>query len=210
VLVNVAVRSGALLLSLSGGDGANGLKQIFMFHQFTWQQFLVTALILSFIWYAALFLFFFRGRLKERLSGKKESDRSDEREAAFMRAGEEDFEEAENPEESLMGKPELPEGMSRVGMHQVLFAGRNPEVRDWVDEGRRLGLVPDVIEELKEIFRVLEQERGTKQDFFELFAVVKEKYPGIAGTGEEKALNNYIRENVLFPVSDAELDALWR
>jgi len=191
------------------GRWCTGLKQIFMFHQFTWQQFLVAALILSLIWYAALFLLFYRGRLKEKLSGKKGGDRLGAREVSFPGAEEEGFEMAESAETDLMGKPELPEGMARVGMHQVLFAGRNSEVSDWVDEGRRLGLVPDVIEELKDIFRVLEQERGTKQDFFELFAVVREKYPGIAGTAEEKALNNYIRENVLFPVSDAELDALW-
>jgi len=207
VLVKVMARSGATLLS-STGRCCTGVKQIFMFHQFTWQQFLVAALILSLIWYAALFLLFYRGRLKERLSGKKSSDRLGVREVPFPGAEEAEFQEAESTEESLMGKPELPEGMARVGMHQTLFAERNPEVTNWMDEGRRLGLVPDVIEELKGIFQVLEQEQGTKQDFFELFAVVKGKYPGIYGTSEEKALNNYIRENVLFPVSDAELDAL--
>jgi hypothetical protein len=180
-----------------------------MLHQFSWQHFLVAALILSLIWYVALFLLFYRGRLKAHLSGNKVKDYVDPREVPFSRS--EDLEEsAEALETELMGKPKMPEGMSRVGMHQVLFAGRNPEVTAWVDQGRQLGLVPDILEELKEIFSVLEAEQGTKQDFLELFALVKAKFPGIAGTPEEKALNGFIRENVLFPVSDAELDALWR
>jgi hypothetical protein len=182
-----------------------------MLHQFSWQYFLIAALALSLVWYAALFLFFYRGRIKGNSSGKKVKDYIDPREVPFVRSEDAGLaEEAESLETELMGKPKLPAGMARVGMHQVLFAGRNPEVTEWVDQGRQLGLVPDVIEELKDIFGVLEQEQGTKEDFMELFGLVKVKFPGVAGTPEEKALNGFIRENVLFPISDAELDALWR
>jgi len=180
-----------------------------MLHQFSWQHFLIAALVLSLIWYVALFLLFYRGRLKGRSSGKRVKDFADAGEVPFQRSGR-PKESAEALEAELMGQPKMPEGMSRVGMHQVLFAGRNPEVTSLVDQGRQLGLVPDILEELKEIFSVLEAEQGTKQDFLELFALVKAKFPGIGGTPEEKALNGFIRENVLFPISDAELDALWR
>lgn len=187
-----------------------GVIQDAMLHQFTWQHFLIAALTLSLTWYVALFLLFYRGRLKERLSGKKLKEVAGPRVVPFMRA-EALTDSGELPETGLMGKPKMPEGMSRVGMHQVLFAARNgPEVPEAMDRGRQLGLVPDVLEELKDIFGVLEAEQGTKQDFLQLFALVKARFPGIAGTPEEKALNGFIRQHVLFPVSDAELDALWR
>jgi len=70
-------------------------------------------------------------------------------------------------------------------------------------------VVPDVLEELKSIFYILETRQGTKADFISLFGLVSAKYPNIKGTANQQALNDYIRENVLFPMSDEELDSLW-
>jgi hypothetical protein len=79
------------------------------------------------------------------------------------------------------------------------------------DDGRerQQGLVPDVLEELKSIFQILETEHGTKEDFISLFHLVSSKYPGIKGTSSQEVLNEHVRENVLFPISDKELDSLW-
>jgi len=201
-IVNRAAEMGALLLSLTGAM-LPGVKHQSMLHQVSWQQFLTAAFVLSLVWYAALFLFFYRGRKKSEDSGKMRSLFPGGRKIPVVR---EEEVSALAAEEGLMGKPRLPEGMARVGSHELLFADQAVEGNDKV---RRLGLIPDVIEELKEIFRVLEAEQGTKQDFMELFALLKMKFPGIKHTPEEKTINAYIRENALFPLSDAELEALW-
>ena len=173
---------------------------------FSWQQFLVAALVLSLIWYVALVLALYREQLTDYLNGRR-------RPAATPEPLRHDWDEelAEEPfaEESLMGKSALPEGMSRVSMSEFGFA---PVVKaPTTDEGRetKLGLIPDVLEELKSIFHILETEQGGKAEFSSLFSLVSRKYPQVRGTANERAINEYIRENVLFPISDEELSALW-
>lgn len=165
------------MLSLTGAM-LPGVKQNSMLRQFSWQQFLMAAFALSLVWYAGLFLFSYRGRKKRDHSGKERDLFWDKRDVPVVRADD----AASDAEEELMGKPRLPEGMSRVSSHELLFAGKNPEVAEWMNQGHQLGLIPDVIEELKEIFRVLEAEQGTKEDFFELFRLVRTKFPGIRGS----------------------------
>lgn len=196
-----------------------------MLQHFTWQQFLVAALILSLIWYGAIILLFYRKQVKEFLSGKPKPDRPAE---PLAHAWDEDWdEEFSTEEEDLMGKPALPEGMSRLSMAQFGFAppagdeeehqqsdGKNRNEHfenENTDEGRQRqqSVVPDVLEELKSIFHILETEQGNKQDFISLFGLVSSKYPDIKGTSSQQALNDFIRDNLLFPISDEELDNLW-
>ncbi|SDH53119.1 hypothetical protein SAMN05192573_110133 [Mucilaginibacter gossypii] len=111
-------------------------------------------------------------------------------------------------DEGVIGKSKLPEGMSRLDMNMFGFV---QDVHEEVD-GRELqqSLVPDVIEELKRIFHILEREQGGKDDFISLFELVKAKYTAIRDTPSERALNEYIRDNALFPISDEELTNLWK
>lgn len=170
---------------------------------FTWQQFLIAALMLSLIWYLVVIPLLCRDSWKN-LWKRKSSVMSPEplaHEWAAALGG------SETIDDDLMGKPKLPEGMSRGSMSMLRFAGGED-----LEEDRRFrqrGLVPDALEELKSIFQVLEREQGSKQDFIALFGMVKAKYAAIAGTTDELALNGYIRENALFPISDEELDHLW-
>lgn len=194
-----------------------------MLQHFTWQQFLVAALILSLIWYGAVILVFFRKQLQEILNGKRKPAGPPE---PLPHAWEEDYEDEPVNDDELMGKPALPEGMTRLSMAQFGFAPDVSETeveqeanenweedfeKETTDDDRdtRLGLLPDVLEELKTIFHILETEQGTKEDFISLFALVSSKYPKIRRTSNQRALNEYIRENVLFPISDEELDSLW-
>lgn len=197
-----------------------------MLHQFTWQQFLVAALILSLIWYGAIILLFYRKRILEILSGKSRPTSPSE---PLTHAWNEDFEdEPLTDEENLMGKPALPEGMTRLSMAQFGFAPnlskttveqesiKNGEQDTAIenestddDRERQQSLVPDVLEELKSIFHILETEQGTKRDFISLFGLVSSKYPKIKGTSSQQALNDYIRENLSFSITDKELDNLW-
>ena len=196
-----------------------------MLKHFTWQQFLVAALVLSIIWYTVIILLFYRHRVQDYLSGKNKDNNPPE---PLGHAWDEDFEdEPLDDENDLMGKSVLPEGMTRLSMAQFGFAPRISDTATEQEAGesldttveqedadevreRQQSVVPDVLEELKSIFHILETQQGTKQDFISLFGLVSTKYRSIKGTANQQALNDYIRENVLFPISDEELDNLWQ
>ncbi|MDB4926582.1 hypothetical protein [Mucilaginibacter sp.] len=191
---------------------------------FTWQQFLIAATILTAIWYVAIILIFYKLQIQDLLNGRRQADLPPE---PLSHAWDEEFEgEPLGNDDDLMGKPALPEGMTRLSMAQFGFAPRlsEPAVEQEVKENweedfesentndnrkRQQSVVPDVLEELKSIFHILETQQGTKHDFISLFALVSAKYPKIKGTANQQALNEYIRENVLFPISDKELSNLW-
>ncbi|GAA4131934.1 hypothetical protein GCM10022216_02500 [Sphingobacterium kyonggiense] len=169
-----------------------------MLQQFTWQQFLLVALLLAVAWYAVVILLYYRNGVKKLFSRQRQPE-------PLRREWDEEI--GQPGEETLMGSTRQPEGVSSVAMDELRFSAKEEDP----DAGRdiRLGEVPDVLEELKTIFRILEKEDGTKEDFISLFALVSARYPQIKGTPSQQALNGYIREHVLFPVSDEELDRLW-
>jgi hypothetical protein len=183
-----------------------------MLHFFTWQQFSITALILTFSWYAVVILLFYRKELYNFLSGKPAPAVTPE---PLAHVWDEDFEDEPlaEQEENLLGKPVLPEGMSRLAMSQFGFAPAVTTTEEAAveddDRDTRLGIVPDILEELKSIFHILESEDGNKADFISLFGLVSAKYPKIRNTPNQQAINDYIRENLPFDVSDEELDSLW-
>lgn len=198
-----------------------------MLHQFTWQQFLAAAMILSLIWYGAVILLFYREQIQELLNGKNKTKQQTE---PLAHAWDEDFEEEPaDDQDGLIGKSTLPNGMSKVSMNMFGFAPdisenevKADENKNWETEEdfeneqtddngreRQQSIIPDVLEELKSIFHILETGQGTKEDFISLFALVSSKYPNIKGTSNRQALNDYICHNVLFPISNEELDSLW-
>jgi len=173
---------------------------------FSWQQFLVAALVLSLIWYVALVLALYRGQLIDYLNGRRRPAAVPE---PLRHEWDEELIDEAGAGESLMGRSALPEGMSRVSMSEFGFAPLvKASARD-EDRETKLGLIPDVLEELKSIFHILETEQGGKAEFISLFSLVGRKYPQVRGTANERAVNEYIREHVLFPISDEELGALW-
>ncbi len=107
-------------------------------------------------------------------------------------------------EVSLMGGSKLPEGVEVLSSSQVSFSGG--------DSGERyeqVGLVADVVQELKIIFSELEKTAGDKRDFFRLLAKVKEEYGPIAGHPSLGALNAFIIERAGFHLTRDEMDNLW-
>ncbi|HTK21058.1 MAG TPA: hypothetical protein VL442_16160 [Mucilaginibacter sp.] len=206
-------------------------KQINMLIQhFTWQQFLVAATILTAVWYVAIILIFYRQKLQDLLNGKRQRDSAPER---LKHAWADEYEELpEEGSDDLIGEAVLPEGMSKVSMSMFGFASPvdEPETgahfqpvnqepdkeaqvsSDVEDAGREIQqrLVPDAIEELKSIFYILERDKGGKEHFLSLFGLVKNKYAALRDTPSEKALNEFIRESALFPISDEELINLWK
>ncbi|QEM09176.1 hypothetical protein [Mucilaginibacter rubeus] len=176
-----------------------------VFKNVSWQAFLVAALALAGVWYLLVLPLLYRRQLKDWLGSRK--GKPDLR-PVCRDWDEEMFEEPlAEAEDGLIGQSRLPAGLSRVGMNMFGFA--DPlEASDGLRELQQ-GLVPDVIEELKSIFHILEKEQGGKDDFIALFALVKSKYAAIRDTPSQRALNDYIRENALFPISDDELTNLW-
>lgn len=179
-------------------------KQNIMLHQFTWQQFLIATLIFTLAWYVVVIVLFYRHKIAAILSGRSGLAQTER----LKRDWEEDLEDDYPEDEDLIGKQALPDGVSEVEMQMIAFA---PKVAHQEDDYREmeLGTVPDVLEELKTIFHILENENGNSDDFITLFSLVKAKYPQIRNTPNEAAINEFIRENLPFEISNEELDSLW-
>ncbi|WP_179412683.1 hypothetical protein HDF19_12970 [Mucilaginibacter sp. E4BP6] len=172
-------------------------------HFFTWQQFLVAAVIFTVAWYTMIFFLFFRGKLTAKLHIKTKQPEK------LRQEWEEELAGYPDEEDDLIVKQALPEGISEVEAHLLGFSPKVREHDDVDDRETQLGVVPDVLEELKTIFHILENEGGTAEDFVSLFGMVKAKYPGIRNTPNEAAINDYIRENLPFGISDDQLANLW-
>ncbi len=186
-----------------------------MLQLFTWQQFLIAALILTLIWYAGVILLIYRKELNDLLSGIGKRTSAEQPEP-LRHAWDEDFEnETPIADENLMGKPVLPEGVSRVSMSMFGFAPKTAkpeeqkETHEDDDKNTQLGLVPDVLEELKRIIEIMAKRDGNKSDFFSLLKSVKEKYLRIASSPNIGSINAYIREHVPFHLTGEELENLW-
>lgn len=172
-----------------------------MLQQFTWQQFLVATLVLTLIWYAGVILIFYRKELIAFLIGKKTTTQSSEPLPHRWEKGVETL--GEENEEELMGKPKMPEGMDNVGMSGFSFA------QDEDAKEQQIGLVPDVLEELKRIFSILAKEDGNKKDFINLMEMVRHKYPKIASHPNIWHINEFISQHASFHLSKDELENLW-
>jgi len=170
-----------------------------MLHSFTWQQFLVAALILSSIWYLVVWFAYCKGNLKSIFPSKETKQPEP---LKHYWDNEDEFEDLKD-EDNLLGQSKLPEGVSNLAMSEFGFAPRI-ESKD-----EQLGLVPDVIEELRRIFNILAKEDGNKSDFFSLLALVKAKYPKIGSSPSALHINKFIQENAPFLLTTEELENLW-
>jgi hypothetical protein len=173
-----------------------------MLQQFTWQQFLVASMVLSLIWYAGIILFFYRTEVFGFFS-RAGSERSLEPLPHRWERGVEVLENENLPVNELMGKSKLPEGMSTVAMGSFGFVQTDGEREE------QIGLVPDVLQEIKEIFGIIEKEDGSKRDFFNLMEMVREKFPQIGSNPNIPRINQFISEHAPFHLSAEELENLW-
>lgn len=195
--------------------GAMGLrvKENFMIvlHPFSWQQFLVAALVLTLIWYALIGALYFRGEIAHLFSGKPRA--AHRAVGAGLPAGNGLLPVAgEGEPDNLLGASRDPEGFASVPMHQFSFAGGSSSVAQVLEEVEReaqLSLVPDLLEELKEIFYLLERNGGDRSDFEELFQPVAARFESVVTTRSYAPVNAYILENVPFALSESELEAMW-
>jgi len=176
-----------------------------MLQQFSWTNFLVFFAVLSALWYLALLLTVYRKDAMAFFSGSigvgtVVSDLE-------LKA---DVNKADPAGNEIMGKSKMPEGLEVVSMGALSFSvGDAGSQVDEDGKSEQLGLVPDVLQELKEIFGILAKEDGTKQDFFSLAAMISEKYGRIGSNPNIRKINEFIRDHAPFTVSLEELENLW-
>jgi hypothetical protein len=186
-----------------------------MLQQFSWLQFWIAAGMLSLCWWAAVLLLFFRRELGiwfgagsgagSSLAGTGSDNLGSSRLPHRWENGVESFDGGELLApvcDDLMGKPKMPEGMSMVASGDFGFAAD-------ASREEQVGLVPDVLEELKTVFQVLAAQDGTKTDFFSLMKPVREQFPGIGSSPALLRINAFIRDHAPFHLSAQELEDLW-
>lgn len=172
-----------------------------MLQQFTWPQFLISALLLTVVWYVGVISIFYQSELRAFLSGRKSQKAKLE---PLPHSWEEDAALVEDEQAtSLVGASKLPEGMSTVSMGGFGF-GHVEDARD-----DQVGLVPDVLEEVKSVFAILAKEDGSKKDFFNLMRLVSEKYLKIGSNPNIGYINEFIADHAPFHISAEELEDLW-
>lgn len=179
-----------------------------MLEPFTWQQFLIAALVLSLIWYAVLILLFYRKKIIDAIQKKRMSGGPRIQSSYNPREQKETENSLEENRDALIGKIALPEGVTEVGMDLFSFAPKLDADPD-ADKIARLGLVPDVLEEIKTVITIVRTEGGTKDDFISLFKLISSKYPNIKDSKYRQFLDEHIWQNLPFKISQEELDNLW-
>jgi hypothetical protein len=177
-----------------------------MLQQFSWTTFLIFFAVLSALWYLALVLTVYRkDAMAFFFSGSIDAG------TTVSPAGSEPVEhQTDAAENEIMGKSKMPEGLEVVSMGALSFSvGDAGSQLDEDGKSDQLGLIPDVLQELKEIFGILAKEDGTKQDFFSLAAMISEKYGRIGSNPNIGKINEFIRDHAPFTVSLDELENLW-
>lgn len=171
-----------------------------MAQHFTWQQFLIAAMVFTIIWYAGVILIFYRNELKAFFKGKLITGRKKE---PLPHRWEKGVEKMENPEqETLLGKTKMPEGISIVGIADFGFTGPS-------STSDQVGLVPDLLEDIKKVFQLLVKEDGNKKDFFNLMVGICKDYPQMGSHPSIGHINGFIAEHAPFHLSKEELENLW-
>ncbi|AZI24103.1 hypothetical protein EA772_01620 [Pedobacter sp. G11] len=176
-----------------------------MLQQFSWTTFLIFFAIVTALWYLALLFTVYRKEAKAFISGSISRPPS-------LSPGKHVSEENQStvPELDIMGKSRMPEGLDLVGMGALNFSvGDHSTYSNEDQKLDQLGLVPDVIQELKEIFGILEKENGSKQDFFAMAAMISEKYGRIGSNPNIGKINEFIRDHSPFAITQEELEYLW-
>ncbi|MFC4213361.1 hypothetical protein ACFOWA_19370 [Pedobacter lithocola] len=176
-----------------------------MLQQFTWGQFLLASFMLSFLWYVFVLLVFYRKEMQVFLTRSGSGESLPHRWEKEVDVLGEKIQKEENldGDENLMGKSAAAKGLEVLPIGQLSFSSNEDQRYEQV------GLVADVIQELKLIFSSLETNAASKLDFFKMLEKVKEDYGKIGAHPNIKAINAFIAEHAPFHLTADELENLW-
>lgn len=166
---------------------------------FSWQHFILATLVLGIIWYVGIWLYY-------RRKGKSPMD-AENSSTPLPHRWQQQVDEL-STSDGLIGQPTLEPGVQIVEAADFSFVDKSDTV-NVADKSHQLGLVPDVLQEVKAICAILEEKDGNKEDFFTMFEMVKVKYPQIINYPATSELNQFICEHVPFHLSAQELEGLW-
>jgi hypothetical protein len=181
----------------------------FMLQQFSWGHFLIAMVVLNLVWYVFVVLVFYRAEVLAFLGGGDGIRVGGNMgKAEFQTKGKATNQNDERIERevdvALMGTSRLPDGVEVKSSAQVSFSASDGDGR--YDQ---IGLVADVVQELKVVFSELEQKAGDKRDFFRLLDRVKEDYGPLGGHPSVGALTAFIVERAPFHLTADEVENLW-
>lgn len=166
-----------------------------MLQQFTWEQFLWVAATLAAIWYISVLLLFFRKEIRGLFTPKSKPETQPSN--------------PEEPEEGevfdLMGSTTLSEGVLDIAPDELTFSPK----QDTDGKTKKLDLVSDFLQEIKELIDTIEREKGNKEDFHRMFGALKQKYPAIRESGRLETLASYLEDHLPFTLTAEEKQHLW-
>ncbi|HVW98707.1 MAG TPA: hypothetical protein VHA56_22255 [Mucilaginibacter sp.] len=154
-----------------------------LFKSFSWQDFLLAATVFSLLWYAGVWLLFYRNKKRMPVTPLPHPWQD----------------EVDELGDGLMGRSAPEPGTSVLEAEEFGFGPVSGE--------QQLGVLPDLQEDIKAACRELESKLGKKEDFLEAFRGIRSRYA--VPEGVQDSLNEFIREHVPFFLSDEELDGLW-
>ncbi|MEH3112566.1 hypothetical protein [Pedobacter terrae] len=177
-----------------------------MLQNFTWQHFLVAASVLTLVWYLAVILLFYRRKVLNLLGRQSEATSDNLKDTAPLPHRWEKGVDilADQDESEVMGKAKLPEGMFLLSSADFGFAGTKGK-----DKEQQLGLVPDILQDIRLVFKTLAEKDGKKKDFFIMFDQMKGVYPKMAGHPNITQINEFILDHASFHLTLEELENLW-
>jgi hypothetical protein len=182
-----------------------------MLQQFSWGHFLIAMIVLNLVWYVFVGLVFYRAEVLAFLARGEDGllkigvgPVNGEARPSGMEADDNVKAIEREVDTALMGSSRLPEGVEVRSSSQVSFSASDTE-----DRYDQVGLIADVLHELKSVFAELENRAGDKRDFFRLLGKLKEEYGPLSGHPSVAALTGFIVERASFHLTADEIDNLW-
>jgi hypothetical protein len=160
-------------------NGAADLKGGFMFIHFSWLQYGIAVLAAVAAYYAWVGWRYYRPEISQLFSGQKRDEE--------------------------LWADEVYEPLGRSAMEEGSVV-MDAEELDFAEPLDLLGVVPDLLEEIKSLAAMAE----TKADFLSLFKLIAAKYPQVAGSPQQSAIYGFIREHAPFQLTDSELNQLFQ
>lgn len=183
-----------------------------MLQQFSWGHFLIAMIVLNLVWYVFVVLVFYRAEVMAFLDGADgvgiaigNGRGSEQPRASHLAHGDEGRIERE-VDAALMGSSRLPDGVEVKSSAEVSFSS---SASDEDNRYSQVGLMADVVQELKELFLALEKKAGDKMDFFGMLTRVKEEYGPLGGHPSVGVLTGFIVDRAPFHLTADEIDNLW-